>query len=115
VTAPSHSYTDLVQGVYDAARNAIVGTLDLRSYGRKITTITLNGPANSTLRVYRGRVISDLFLVNTVYPAGVRFYDTTTEGAPLRIQPGEVYTWVWTGGAVAAGVTAAATVNSEVF
>lgn len=104
---------DTVRASWDASLSAVVGFLIPQSYDRKIVTITLQGPANSILRIYRGYKINSVYLINSVFPADDRFYDSVTDQAPMRIYAGEAATFAWTGGSSGVGVTATATISSQ--
>jgi hypothetical protein len=105
--------TDVVSAAWVAANAAVVGRLTPQPYQRRILSIAVQGPANSTLRIYRGFVLSQNFLMNSVFPADTRFYDSLAGQAPMIVHPGEVLTFAWSGGSSAVGVTAFATVNSQ--
>lgn len=109
----------IVQATWRASSAAIVGNLDLRSYARRVVSMAVQGPTNTTLRIYRGSILASVFLLNTVYPADDRFYDSFSGGAVMLIRPGENLTFAWTGGAAGDGTngtvaTASATVYTEI-
>lgn len=105
---------DLVQAVYVAASAAVIGTLQPRPYTRRIVLMAVKGPSNSRLRIYAGYQVNDAFLRTAVFPADDRTYDSVRYGAPLIVHAGEAWTFAWSGGSVASGQTATATVTSEV-
>lgn len=105
--------TDLVRGAWDATLAAVVGVLQPQPYRRRIVSIAIIGPSNSTLRIYRGYGLANTTLVSNVFPADDRLYDSLTDDAPLIIHAGEAVTFAWTGGASAVGETGIATVNSQ--
>lgn len=102
---------DLVQASYVAASNAVVGFLQPQSYTRRFKIIAINGPAASTLRIYRGYGIG-VAPINSVFPADVRTYDAASDGAV--VYAGEAATFAWTGGDTGVGQRATATLHSEV-
>lgn len=105
--------TDLVQAAWSAADQAVVGTIQPQSYGRQITTMALQGPANTTLRIYKGYQAIPAMLMSSVFPADNRSWDSSQSGS-LVIGPGEAVLFAWTGGKAIVGATATATVNSKV-
>lgn len=111
---------DIVQASWRAEDSAVVGVLGLQSYRRRVVTITIQGPGSSTLRIYRGLVIAPVFLINSVFPADDRFYDSVVGGAPSVVSAGEPWTFAWTGGKSGDGTdgtvsAATATITSEVI
>lgn len=104
---------DTVQATYRAADGGVVGTLSPQSYDRSIVLMAIEGPANSTLTIYRGYIPAITGRISRVYPADSRTYDTGTGDAPIKIRSGEAATFVWTGGAAIAGATASANIVSE--
>lgn len=105
--------TDQVDGVYVAARDAVVGRLQPQPYDRRIVLSAVTGPTRSTLTVYRGYVATDAGALTTVYPADARTYDSLTDSGPMVLYAGEAATFEWTGGNVAVGQTARAAVRSQ--
>lgn len=105
---------DLVQASWNAAAAAVQGTLQPQSYGRRVVLMAVQGPANSTLTIYRGYVPELTGRVSRVFPADSRTYDAQSEGAPIHIRPGEAATFQWTGGSAGAGQTASCNIVSEV-
>jgi len=105
---------DVLQGTYNAAANAVIGFLPVQSFKRRISNITVMGPARSTFRMYRGDRISPALQMTSTPTGGGEnnTYDSITTGAPTFIGPGEQAIGVWTGGLVAAGQTGTATVRS---
>ncbi len=105
---------DLIQGVFNAAANAVIGFLPQQPYERRITNVVVQGPARSTFRMYRGDRISPAMLITSTQTGGGEnaSYDSTTEGAPVSIGNGAQCIGVWTGGATAAGQVGTATVKS---
>lgn len=103
---------DTVLATWDAAAGAVVGRLAPQPYGRAIQNMTWVGPPGSAFTVYRGYVIDAASVILT----SVRGERATATGAgsPLTIQSGEAATFVWSGGAAAAGQTARATLVSDV-
>jgi hypothetical protein len=104
---------DLVQAAWNAALAAVVGYLPPSQVRRRILTIAVTGPANSTLRIYRGYVISAAGLISAVYPADDRLYDSTQGDAPIVLAAGEPATFAWTAGATGIGQTGIAAVTAE--
>jgi hypothetical protein len=104
--------TTVVSATWSAAENAVIGYVQPQSYPRAVKLMAINGPSNSTLRVYHGygQIIANLR--TAVFPADIRTYDAATQGA-LTFDPGSAYTFAWTGGAAASGQTASATIQSE--
>lgn len=105
---------DIIQGRYDAALAVVIGFLPPQPYGRRVTSIVLQGPSRSTFKLYRGgRPAATQQLLSTpTGGGGDNSYDSTVDGAPVLIGPGEQAVGVWTGGAVATGQTGTATVRS---
>jgi hypothetical protein len=104
--------TTVVSASWSASENAVVGYVQPQSYPRRVVLMAVNGPANTTLRVYEGYRQLVAHLRTAVFPADIRTYDAATQGA-LTFQPGCAYTFAWTGGAAGAGQTATAMVQSD--
>lgn len=105
---------DVIQGTFSTSLNAVVGALPVQSYARRITSITVTGPARSTFGMFRGgRLEPSLQITSTPTQGGQNnSYDTTRDGAALLVGPGEQVIGAWTGGATAAGQVGTATVRS---
>jgi len=100
-----------VNGRYDAATGTVRGFLPQDSIGRRITNITIQGPARSTFRGYRGGVANT---VNQCFSTptgggGDNQYDSTTDGAPIPVPAATDLLVVWSGGSTTAGSTGTAT------
>lgn len=108
---------DLVQATWNATAGAVRGVLQPQSFGRKVQLMSIQGPANSKLTIYRGYIPNFSGAITSVFPADVRTYDTASSGSPIDVRPGEPATFDWTGGAAgtAAGLTAACNLISEVY
>lgn len=106
---------DAVQATYDAASNSVRGFLQPQSYGRRIKLMSITGPANSQLTIYRGYIPGVAGQITNLFPADVRTYTAESDGPPLDIRAGEPAAFVWTRGSVAAGQTASASFTSEVY
>lgn len=104
---------DLVNGVWDAASNAVVGRLTPQPYDRRIVLAAVIGPANTTLTIFRGFALINAYAISTVFPADNRTYDSIMDQAPMVIFGSEIATFAWTGGSAGSGQTATATVRSE--
>lgn len=104
--------TTIVNARFDAATTTVVGTVQPQSYDRRVKLLAVNGPQASTLKIYRGYVQTLAMLMTAVFPADVRTYDASALGA-LTIRAGEAATFAWSGGAVATGQTASATIESD--
>lgn len=102
-----------VRGTWDASRSAVVGFLNPHANRRRVSLMSISGPANSTLRIYRGYTTVGA-PINSVFPADARTYDSTMDGAPMVIWPGEALTFAWSGGNAGIGQVGTATVTSEV-
>lgn len=106
--------TDLLQGTYVAAENAVIGFLPVQPYPRRVTTIVLLGPRRSTFKLYRGgrQNASQQISSTPTNGGGDNTYDSLTIGAPVLIGAGEQVMGAWTGGATAAGQVGTATFRS---
>lgn len=105
--------SDVVQAVYVAGSDAVVGHLNPQPYDRRIVAMAVQGPANSTLSIYRGYTIDASKLLMRVFPADSRTYDSNNDLAPVKIFAGEAATYAWSGGSADSGATATATVQSQ--
>lgn len=103
---------DIVSARWDAGLQAVAGVIQPQSYGRAITSMALQGPTNSTLKIYRGYGPIPAMLHSSVFPADIRTWDSSS--GSIRIAAGEPALFAWTGGASGPGETATATVTSEV-
>jgi hypothetical protein len=105
---------DVLQGTYVAADAAVIGFLPVQPYARRVTQIVIQGPARSTFKMYRGARITPTMQITATPTGGGQdnTYDSTTDGAPTLIGPGEQVMGVWSGGATTTGSTGTATVRS---
>jgi hypothetical protein len=106
---------DLVQATWVPAANAVRGQLRQQGYGRRVKLMSIRGPANSTLTIYRGGIPNFAGAITSVFPADVRTFDAATDKSGIDIRPGEVATFDWTGGSSGVGQTAACNLVSEVY
>lgn len=104
---------NVVSARWSVPEGAVVGTIQPQSYARAIRSMALQGPGRSTLKIYRGYQQIPAMLHCSVFPADVRTYDASQFGA-IVIGAGEAALFAWTGGSAGVGVTATATVTSEV-
>jgi hypothetical protein len=105
---------DLVQAVWVPSASVVRGQLQPQAYGRKAVLMSINGPANSRLTIYRGHIPNFAGAVTSVFPADVRTYDAAG-GAPIDIRPGEAATFDWSGGSAASGQTASCNIVWETY
>lgn len=107
---------DVIQGTYHSATGTVQGFLPIQPYKRRVTNIVIQGPARSTFKMYRGTRIEPSMQITSTPPAGGgdNTYDSTTDGAPVAIGPGEQVLAVWSGGATTTGSTGTAIVRSVV-
>lgn len=106
---------DLVQATWNPTRNAVEGTIQPQSYGRRVILMAIEGPTRSTLTGFRGYIPQMTGRLFRVFPADSRTYDADELGGPIKIRPGEAATFQWTGGNSGAGITASCNVVSEVY
>lgn len=106
---------DLVQATWNPARNAVEGTIQPQSYGRRVVLMAIEGPTRSTLAGYQGYIPQAAGRLFRVFPADSRTYDSTELGGPIKIRPGEAATFQWTGGNSGVGKTATCNVVSDVY
>lgn len=106
--------TDAIQGRYVTALNVVMGDLPIQPYARRITNVVIQGPVRSTFKLYRGAIPTPAQQLSSTPTGGGQdnTYDSTTDGAPVFVGPGEQCIGVWSGGAVAAGQTGTAIVRS---
>ena len=107
--------TDLVQATWNASANAVRGQLRQQGYGRRVRLMSILGPSNSKLTIYRGGIPNFAGAITSVFPADVRTFDASAERSAIDIRPGEVATFDWTGGSSGVGQTASCNVISEVY
>jgi hypothetical protein len=105
---------DALQGVYDAATGTVIGFLPVQPYGRRVTSIVIQGPSRSTFKMYRGdrATATNQISATPTGGGGDNTYDSTTDGAPVSIGPSEQVIGVWSGGATTVGSRGTATVRS---
>ena len=105
---------DAIQGTYDAATGTVIGFLRPQSYGRRITSIVIQGPRRSTFKLYRGERASatNQLSATPTGGGGDNTYDSTTDGAPVNVGAGEQVVGIWSGGETGAGSTGTAVVRS---
>lgn len=106
---------DSVQATYDAATGSVRGFLQPQSYGRKVKLMSISGPTNSQLTIYRGHVPGIAGQITNLFPADVRTYTADGPEGSIDLIKGAAHIFVWTRGNVAAGQTAAASFTSEVY
>lgn len=106
---------DLVQATWNATANAVRGQLRQQGYGRRVRLMSIQGPANSTLTIYRGGIPNFAGAITTVFPADARTFDAASDRSAIDIRPGEVATFDWTGGSSGSGQVASCNVISEVY
>lgn len=106
--------TDVIQGVYSASNDAVIGYLPIQPYPRRVTSIVLQGPRRSTFKLYRGDKVSSAMQISSTPTGGGgdNQYDTVTTGPAILIGAGEQVTGVWSGGTTTVGSTGTATVRS---
>jgi hypothetical protein len=105
---------DLIQGIYSAADNAVIGYLPVQPYPRRVTSIVLQGPRRSTFKLYRGSKISAAMQISSTPTGGGgdNQYDTVTTGPAILIGAGEEVTGAWSGGTTGVGSIGTATLRS---
>lgn len=106
---------DLVQAVWNPTAGAVRGQLRQQGYGRRVRLMSIQGPTNSKLTIYRGGIPNFSGAITSVFPADVRTFDASAERSAIDIRPGEVATFDWTGGSATTGSTAMCNVISEVY
>lgn len=102
-----------VRGNYHSASGTVRGLISQDRMDRRISGISIHGPARSTFRVYRGSEAVDANLI-TATPTGGggdNTYDSTTDGAPNLIPAAMDCLCEWSGGTITPTSTATATVR----
>jgi len=106
---------DLVQAVWNPVTGAVEGLLKQQGYGRRVTLMSVTGPANSNLTIYRGAIANFSGAITNIYPAASRTFTGDELKSPIDFRPGEVGLFQWTLGSTAVGMTAACNLVSEVY
>ncbi len=103
----------VIHATYDAGTGTVRGFLSQDRIDRRITNITIKGPARSTFRMYRGTSAVDSNQVTATPTGGGQdnTYDSTTDGAPILIPAATDILAEWSGGAIDSTSSATATVR----
>lgn len=102
---------DAVRATYNGAAHAVVGTLVPQSYTRRLSSMTISGPAGSSFTLFRGYVVD----VSAILLSASRGeFNTYTADVPILIRAGEAATFMWAGGQAGVVATASATLLCEV-